>query len=304
MQGENSDRSMDTLDQVVNRIWEVLNTGIAGSDFTVARIIIVLVALGLLVWMTDRFTAFLANRVLHGRGLDIGVAQAVGAILRYTLIGIGVVVILQSAGINLSALAVLAGALGVGLGFGLQNVTSNFVSGLVILFERPIKVGDRVEVGDVAGDVRKISARATTVVTNDNISIIIPNSEFISEQVTNWGHGGQLVRLMVPVGVSYASDVDQVRDILMQVAGEHEGVLDTPAPDVMFLAFGESSLDFGLRVWTRTYTHIPIVLASELNFLIWHALKRAGVEIPFPQRDLHVRSGVLSVRHEAAPPGS
>lgn len=290
---------MESVERALEKIWTVLNTGIAGSEFTLARIVLVALALALLVWATARFTNFLANRVLHGRGLDIGVAQAIGTILRYTIIGIGIVVILQSAGINLSALAVLAGALGVGLGFGLQNVTSNFVSGLVILFERPIKVGDRVEVGDVAGDVRKISARATTIVTNDNIAIIVPNSEFISEQVTNWSFTGQLVRIMVPVGVSYGSDVEEVRRILMRVASEHDGVLEDPVPDVMFLRFGESSLDFGLRVWTRRYTHIPIVLASELNFLIWHALKQAKVEIPFPQRDLHIRSGVLPVRQES-----
>lgn len=289
---------MDSLDRIIERIWLVLNTGIAGSQFTLARILLVAFALTLLVWSAARFTNFLASRVLHGRGLDIGVAQAIGAILRYTIIGIGIVVILQSAGINLSALAVLAGALGVGLGFGLQNVTSNFVSGLVILFERPIKVGDRVEVGDVAGDVRRISARATTIVTNDNIAIIVPNSEFISEQVTNWSFTGQLVRLTVPVGVSYASDVEAVRRILTRVAAEHDGVLEDPAPDVLFVGFGESSLDFGLRIWTRRYTHMPLVLTSELNFMIWHALKQADVEIPFPQRDLHIRSGVLPVRQE------
>ena len=290
---------METLDQVLERIWTFLNAGIAGSEFTLARIGIVLLALVLLVWAASRVTDFLANRVLYGRGLDIGVAQAVGTILRYTIIAIGVVVILQSAGINLSALAVLAGALGVGLGFGLQNVTSNFVSGLVILFERPIKVGDRVEVGDVAGDVRRISARATTIVTNDNISIIVPNSDFISEKVTNWSHTGQLVRLMIPVGVSYDSDVEQVRRLLLEAAAAQDGVLQDPKPDVLFLGFGESSLDFGLRVWTRTYTHIPIVLTSELNFIIWHRLKEGGIEIPFPQRDLHVRSGVLPVRQES-----
>lgn len=192
----------------------------------------------------------------------------------------------------------MAGALGVGLGFGLQNVASNFISGLIILFERPIKVGDRVEVGQVLGDVRRIGARATTIVTNDNIAIIVPNSDFITERVTNWSFGSRHVRIGISVGVSYTSDPVLVRRLLLEAAGRQPGVLDEPKADVMFSGFGESSLDFELRVWTLEFIQAPTVLRSQLNFVIWEAFKAAGIEIPFPQRDLHIRSGTLRVARE------
>ncbi len=292
---------MDEINRILQRAWEWMNYGIAGSSFTLGKLILVLFFLVALIWVTGWISRTVMDRVLGRRGIDVGVAQAVSTMLRYAIVALGTLVILQGAGIDLSALTVLAGALGVGLGFGLQNVTSNFISGLIILFERPIKVGDRVEVGQVTGNVRRIGARATTVVTNENISIIVPNSDFITERVTNWSHGGPLVRLRVPVGVSYASDPEAIRRLLLEVAGRHDGVLAEPKPDVIFAEFGDSSLNFELRVWTRDFTQAPAVLRSQLNFAIWEAFKRGGIEIPFPQRDLHIRSGTLPVRQEPSP---
>jgi small-conductance mechanosensitive channel len=292
---------MSEIDRILARLWDWLNYGIAGSSFTVGKLMLVLVLLVALVWGTGRFTSMVVDRVLARRGLDVGIAQAVGTMFRYAVVGLGTLVIIQSSGIDLSALTVLAGALGVGLGFGLQNVTSNFISGLIILFERPIKVGDRVEVGQVMGDVRRIAARATTVVTNDNIAIIVPNSDFITQRVTNWSHGSRLVRLKIPVGVSYASDPEVVRRVLLEVAEHHQGVMGDPKPDVMFTEFGDSSLNFELRVWTRDFTDKPTVLRRQLNFDIWQKFKSTGIEIPFPQRDLHIRSGTLSVAQEPRP---
>ncbi len=292
---------MSEIDRLLERAWNWLNYGIAGSSFTVGKLVIVLVLLVALVWVTGRVTTMVVDRILARRGLDVGIAQAVGTIFRYAIVGLGTLVIVQSAGIDLSTLTVLAGALGVGLGFGLQNVVGNFISGLIILFERPIKVGDRVEVGQVMGDVRRIAARATTVVTNDNIAIIVPNSDFITERVTNWSHGSRLVRLRVPVGVSYAADPDVVRRLLTDVAERHAGVLKEPKPDVIFLEFGDSSLNFELRVWTRDFTDKPILLRSQLNFDIWQQFKSGGIEIPFPQRDLHIRSGTLHVARGPKP---
>lgn len=292
---------MEEIDRILNDALSWLNHGILGSSFTLGKLLAVLAMLTALIWVTGRITRMLVDGVLTRRGFDIGVAQAVGTILRYAVVAVGTVVILQGAGIDLSALTVLAGALGVGLGFGLQNVTGNFISGLIILFERPIKVGDRVEVGQVMGDVRRIAARATTVVTNDNIAIIVPNSDFITQRVTNWSHGSRLVRISVPVGVSYASDPEVVRGLLLEVAAGHKGVLTEPRPDVMFVEFGDSSLNFELRVWTRDFIQTPIVLRSQLNFVIWRELKAADIEIPFPQRDLHIRSGTLGIMREARP---
>ena len=169
---------MDVLD----RIGAFLNTGIAGSQFTPLKLLIVVTLLGVLVWVTRRTTHWLVNHVLARRGVDVGLREALGAITRYLVIGVGTLVILQAAGINLTSLNVLIGAIGVGLGFGLQNITSNFFSGLILLLERPIRIGDRVEIGGTVGEVREIAARATTLVTDENVAVIVPNSQFISER--------------------------------------------------------------------------------------------------------------------------
>lgn len=292
---------MDEIHRIMGRSLDWLDYGIAGSSFTLGKLLTVLLLLTLLIWLTGRITRIVVEKVLARRGVDLGVAQAIGAILRYSIVALGTLAILQSAGIDLSAFTVLAGALGVGLGFGLQNITSNFISGLIILFERPIKVGDRVEVADVLGDVKQIGARATTIMTNDNIAIIVPNSAFIAERVTNWSYGNPFVRITVPVGVSYASDPEVVRRLLLEVASGHEGVIREPGPDVVFTEFGDSSLNFELRVWTREYMQRPAVLRSQLNFAIWQAFRSAAIEIPFPQRDLHIRSGTLRVTREPRP---
>lgn len=211
-----------------------------------------------------------------------------GTIVKYVLIIAGMFSILQTSGIDLSAFGILAGALGVGIGFGLQNITNNFISGLIILFEQPIKVGDRIEVGDIAGDVLKISARSTTVMTNDNISVIIPNSKFIDDQVINWSHNDRRIRFNFPVGVSYKENPEKVKQILIEIALNHEGILKEPKPDVLFDEFDDSSLNFFLRVWTSEYVNKPRVLKSELYYEIFRRFGEEGIEIPFPQRDIHI----------------
>ena len=193
-------------------------------------------------------------------------------------------------GINLSSITILLGALGVGIGFGLQNITNNFVSGLIILFERPIKIGDRIEVGGISGDVAKISMRATTIVTNDNISIIVPNSEFIASTVINWSHTDRNVRFNIPVGVAYKEDPENIKKLLLEVAFENEGVLKDPKPDVLFTEFGDNSINFNLRVWTNEYIDRPGVLKSQLYYKIFEKFKQNNVEIPFPQRDVHIKN--------------
>jgi small-conductance mechanosensitive channel len=207
---------------------------------------------------------------------------------------------MQTVGINLSTLTVLAGALGIGIGFGLQNVTNNFVSGIIILFERPIKVGDRIQVGDVNGDVISISMRSTTVVTNDNISVIVPNSEFISSRVINWSHNDRNVRFNIPVGVAYKEDPEKVKQILLKVAEKDEGVLKSPKPDVLFVEFGNSSLNFNLRIWTNSFITTPAILTSKLYFEIFTEFRKAGIEIPFPQRDLHIKNTEFQVSQPKA----
>jgi small-conductance mechanosensitive channel len=163
------------------------------------------------------------------------------------------------------------------------------VSGIIILFERPIKIGDRIELGKVTGNVTKVSLRATTIRTNDNISIIVPNSEFISSVVINWSHTDKTVRFSFPVGVSYKEDPENIKNILFAIAEENPDVLSEPKPDVLFNEYGDSALMFNLSVWTNTYSDKPAVLKSQLYFEIFKKFKEAGVEIPFPQRDLYVK---------------
>jgi small-conductance mechanosensitive channel len=207
----------------------------------------------------------------------------------YIVMIIGTIFAFQFVGIDLSGLAVIAGLLSVGIGFGLQNITSNFMSGIILLFERPIKVGDRITVGDVVGDVMAINMRSTTVQTLNNITIIVPNSEFVSSTVTNWSHGDPKVRVDIEVGVSYGSDLDTVLESLKEVAEEHPDVLKNPEPDVLLSEFGDSSWNMILRVWIPSPKKY-YVFQSEINCNIVRKFREKNIEIPFPQRDLHVRS--------------
>ncbi|WKN30254.1 mechanosensitive ion channel [Porifericola rhodea] len=288
-------------DQIKDVVVEVLGiftyefTELAGVSISIWSIFQFFTFVILLFYLSNKFTKLLVNRILVRYNLDIGVRQSIGTITRYILIVLGMYVIITAAGINLNALTVLFGALGVGIGFGLQNIVNNFISGLIILFERPIKVGDRIEVGDVNGDVVDISARSTTVVTNDNISIIVPNSEFISSKVTNWSHNDRRIRFRFPVGVAYKEDPERVRKVLMEVMNENEGVLKNPPPDVWFDDFGDSYLNFHLMVWTIKYVQRPNLLKSQLYYAIFAKFKQHNIEIPFPQRDLHLKDGELNV---------
>ncbi len=244
----------------------------------------------LLFFITAKLKKWLVYKVLANSKIELGVRVAVGTIFRYLVLVLGLIVVMQTVGINLSTLTILAGALGVGIGFGLQNITNNFVSGIIILFERPIKVGDRIQVGDVYGDVVSISMRSTTVVTNDNISVIVPNSEFISSTVVNWSHTDRNVRFNIPVGVAYKEDPEKVKRILLEVADKEDGVLKNPNPDVLFEEFGDSSINFNLRIWTNNYITTPGILKSRLYFEIFKKFREQNIEIPFPQRDLHIKN--------------
>lgn len=267
------------MEQLAVRVRDVLSFGIPGTPFTAGKLVLLVTLLGLLLYFSRRFTRWMVDSFLARRNLDVGVRQAVGTLVRYAITTLGVVVILQAVGIDLSAFTVLAGALGVGLGFGLQNIASNFVSGLIILFERPIKVGDRIEIGGVTGEVRRIGARATTVVTEDNIAVIVPNLQFISERVTNWSHTGQLTAFWVRVRVGWQADADLVRRLLLEAATEHPKVLRDPAPEVELHDL-RGGLQFVLQVWSTQYLQGEGRLKSDLNFAIREKLKRHGIEPP------------------------
>ncbi len=241
------------------------------------------------IFVTRIFTRLVFDRILKKFHLEDGVRYTLRRLTEYTLHLVGVIVAFQFVGIDLSGLAVVFGLLSVGIGFGLQNVTANFVAGLVLLFERPIKIGDRVTVGDVEGDVEEISMRATRVRTLNNISIIVPNSQFTSSNIVNWSYGDLRVRLDIDVGVSYGSDLDLVLKSLREVALESPKVLKDPAPDVLLQEFGDSSWKMKLRLWIdNPKGHHQI--RSDVNCAIVRKFREKGIEIPFPQRDLHVRS--------------
>jgi small-conductance mechanosensitive channel len=172
----------------------------------------------LLFFITAKLRKWIIYKVLSKSKIELGVRMAVGTIIRYGILILGLIIVMQTVGINLSTITILAGALGVGIGFGLQNITNNLVSGIIILFERPIKVGDRIQIGDLFGDVVSISLRSTIVTTNDNISVIVPNSEFISTRVINWSYSDRNVRFNIPVGVAYKEDPEKVKQILLEVA--------------------------------------------------------------------------------------
>lgn len=254
---------------------------------TVAKILLWVAGI---ITLNVLFQRMILRRLLKHTRLDLGLQFAIAKIFGYVLVGLGLYVALMTNGVNLSSLAVVAGALGLGIGFGLQGVVANFVSGIVLLAERPVSLGDRIEVEGVAGRVTKISLRATTVLTNDNISIIVPNSQLTSNPVTNWSHGGPRVRMRVPVGIAYGTDPQRVRELLLKVAASHPEVLKAPEPMVYFDGFGDNALHFELAVWTDTMTHSPRRFRSELNFMIERALREAGIEIPFPQRVVHLRT--------------
>jgi len=230
-------------------------------------------------------------RFLPRTGLEPSLQNSISTIFGYVTIIAVLAMALGMIGIDLQKFALIAGALSVGIGFGLQSIVSNFVSGLILLTERPIRVGDWVVVGSEEGHVRRIAVRATEIETFDRASVLIPNQQFITEVVKNWTHANTVGRVIIKVGVSYSSDAEMVRDVLIKVAEDHPLVLESPPPRALFLNFGDSSLDFELRAYIGNVDN-SFMIKSDLNFAVLRSFRKAGIEIPFPQRDLHIRSGL------------
>lgn len=288
---------METIKTILTRLKGFLDTPVfklGEAQITLLSVLYFLLLLFVLVYISGKGKK-LINRVLARRGVALGVREATGTIVRYLLLFVGLLVILQTVGIDLTALSILTGAVGLGIGFGLQNIASNFISGIIILFERPVRIGDRIAVGDVEGDVIRIGARSTTVLTNDNIDIIIPNSKLITENVVNWTHGERKVRFRIPVSVAYSVNTRRVEQALLEAAKDVPEVLDTPAPVVRFIQFGENGLEFELRAWTTTLVQRRGKFTSAINFAIYDKFKEQEIEVPYPQRDIHIRSGTIDL---------
>ncbi|MEE8635047.1 MAG: mechanosensitive ion channel domain-containing protein [Acidiferrobacterales bacterium] len=285
----------------LNRLYTLAAEGFTVGSLTInpSRIVLAILILSVLLALSGWIRGGLARRWLPRTRMDRGAREAtvtmsgyIGDVGYVTYIVIAFIVALSVAGVQFTNLAIIVGALSVGIGFGLQGVVNNFVSGLILLFERPIKTGDWIVVGDIEGYVKSIRIRSTQIQTFDRADVIVPNSDLISNPVTNWMLKEARGRIRVPVGVAYGSDTEKVRDILLEVASGHDMVIkdgSAPEPQVRFRGFGDSSLDFELRCHIDHIDNRMLVI-SDLNFAIDKAFREHDVEIPFPQRDIHVRT--------------
>ena len=262
---------------------------IGSVTISLGDILVAIVVFVVVLTLTRMIRRLLNERIFPQTGLDTGVRNSLSTGLSYAGLAIALALAVTTIGFDLSNLAIIAGALSVGIGFGLQNVVNNFVSGLILLVERPIKVGDWIEVGVHEGYVRRISVRATEIETFRRAAVIVPNSELISGAVINWTHKNRYGRVELPVGVAYGSDVAQVMDILRRCLEANESILRMPEPYVLFTGFGDSSLDFEARGQISNVEYL-ISVQSDLRIAIYLAFEEAGIEIPFPQRDLHIKN--------------
>jgi small-conductance mechanosensitive channel len=258
-------------------------------SLTLGGVLLFFFSVWLAFWVAKTVRYVLQDEVLPKMSLPRGVGNSISSLSYYALVITGLFVALAAAGFEVSQLAFVVGALGVGIGFGLQNVVNNFVSGLILMFERPIQPGDVVEVSGTSGKVREIGMRATTLSTFEGADVVVPNGVLLNEKLINWTLSDMDRRIDVNVGVAYGSDPRKVLGLLMDVTTSTEGIATTPAPAVLFVGFGASSLDFSIRAWTNNFGDW-VNIRSNLTVRVHDALLAAGVEIPFPQQSLHVRS--------------
>jgi small-conductance mechanosensitive channel len=246
-----------------------------------------------IIWLTISISRiirfFLEGDVFTRLKLKKGVPGAISLMLRIIIITIGFLIAIAAAGVQMEKLAILLGAFGVGIGFGLQNIFNNLISGIILAFERPINEGDIIEVGELMGIVKEIGIRSSIIKTYDGSEVIVPNGNLISNELINWTLSDQRRRGEVRIGVAYGTDPQPVLDLLLEAAESNERVLDYPKPWAIFLGFGESSLDFRLLFWIAD-ADTRLTIQSEVTVKVNQMIKEAGIEIPFPQRDLHLRS--------------
>lgn len=283
--------------EVINGFWNALNAPLFSLGEQNYSIISILILLGLfwgLITAIRTFTKFFRTRILHRTGMSRGSQEVIFIITQYGLIFIGTIILLQIWGLNLSSLTILGSALGVGIGFGFQDIAKNFASGLVLLFERSVQVGDFIEINNYKGTVERVGARSIVLRTLDRVSIIVPNSSLLADEVVNWTHEGSISRLHLPVGVAYGSNTETLKSALLQAAASHAEVLRHPAPQVVFKGFGDSSLDFELLIWITEPSH-QMFITSDLYFKIEKLLRDRQIEIPFPHRDIQFRDPNLSL---------
>lgn len=275
---------------VFSSMWDLLQKSIftvSGQGISVMSFLYFVVVIVLSVVLSRLLVRFLKRNVYSQTEIERGAQYTLSRLVRYVTITIGFLIALQMIGFDLSVLAVFGGLFGVGIGFGLQNIFSNFASGIILMLERPIQVGDTVELDGILGKVEEIRFRVAVVNTFDNESIIVPNSHLVSEEVTNWSYGGDSrLRLRIPIGVDYGTDIQQVEDILLEIADEEEKVMPEPEPQVFFKEHADSSLNFELRVWIPSPQE-RIKVRDNIRREIDRRFNEAGIGIPFPQTDVY-----------------
>ena len=282
--------AVDCLGIELSSLLEFLNYPVFKIGDSTVNPLSILISILILIFTFGAFRyvpVVLRKRLFTHFHFTQGIEYTFQTIGQYLVIMVGVLFALSYVGVRLQGLAFVAGLMSVGLGFGLQNIVSNFVAGVILLFERPVQVGDRIKIGDAEGDIRSIKIRCTVVLTPDNISYLVPNSELLTSTVINLSTNDPKIRLHIPIGVAYGSDAQKVKSCLLKVAAEHPEVLEDPVPTVRFLNFGDSSLNFDLLAWigdpVRQYD-----ISSDLNFAIERILSENDIRIPFPQRDIHI----------------
>jgi small-conductance mechanosensitive channel len=270
------------LSETLNRKWEI-----GSFSMTLVNILVFIVSIWMAVIISRTVRFFLEGDILPRLKLPRGVPGAISSLTSYSILTLGILVALFGLGLDLSKLTILVGALGVGIGFGMQDLVNNFISGLILIFERPIQVGDAVSVADISGRVQSIGIRSSIIRNWSGADVIVPNGHLISNKLTNWTMTDQLRRIEIKVGVMYGSDVSKVMEILLNCAKENQKILPRPAPYVLFNDFAESYLEFELRCWTSNYTEW-LEIRSDLRVTINNLFEKEGIVIPFPQRDLHI----------------
>ena len=276
---------------IISRIWAYLTQPFTFGriTFSVSSVITGAAVILLTVFLARWTSALLERRIANRRHIDPGLRYTICRLVKYLVITVGLLIALkQSFGVDLTSIAVIFTALSVGIGFGLQYIAADIASGFILLFERPIRIGDRITIGDDEGDVKSINLRTTVVTTNDQIAIIVPNSRLVSQRVINWSYGDPRARIAIPVGVADDSDIQLVTDTLIEAARDVPNVLTEPAPRVQFLKFGDYSLDFRLLVWTnQPRRHVQ--LRSDINYRIAQLFRERSIRIPYPTQEFLLR---------------
>jgi small-conductance mechanosensitive channel len=277
--------------EIPRRVWRYVSheTTLGSVKISVLRFVLGTTILVLALFVSRTLTVLLDKRLSKRRHIDPGLRYTIARLARYLFIVIGVLIALKQFEIDLTSIAVVFTALSVGIGFGLQFIAADIASGFILLFERPVRVGDRITIGDDEGDVQSINMRTTLVVTNDRIAIIVPNSRLVSQRVINWSYGDPRARVAIPISVAYSSDVKLVTETLLHAAEGVENVLTDPQPKVQFLRFGDYSLDFRLLVWTRSPSRHPQI-RSDINYRIEKLFRDRGIEIPFPTQQFLLKA--------------